>query len=296
MKEITILSGKGGTGKTTITAALASVAKNAVYCDNDVDAADLHLLFKPQIQEEYNFSSGWKLRIDSEKCASCNHCSQYCRFDAIHQKGDGVVFINPLQCEGCRLCERICPNAAISSTENTNNHWYVSTSRFGTLVHAEMGPGEENSGKLVSQVRKKAKEIGLASNHNFIINDGPPGIGCATIASLSGTNHVLLVIEPTKSGLHDAARLVELVNSFNINTYAVINKFDINKEVVCEIVTFLHKNNIPLLAQIPFDEGIVEAMTLGQTIVEYQPESEITKIIKEVWQKLMKPEGLDKVN
>ncbi|MCU4164336.1 P-loop NTPase [Carboxylicivirga caseinilyticus] len=287
MKEITILSGKGGTGKTTIAAALASVAKNAVYCDNDVDAADLHLLFNPTIQEKYDFSSGWAVSIDSEKCNACSLCLQHCRFDAIHQHDNGEIYINSLQCEGCRLCERVCPNDAISSIENTNNHWFISTSRFGTLVHAEMGPGEENSGKLVSQVRKKAKEIGLASNLNFILNDGPPGIGCATIASISGTNRVLLVIEPTKSGLHDAIRLIELINSFNIETYAIINKFDINEEVVEEIKTFLNDNNIPLLAQIPFDEKMVEAMTLGQTIVEYQPESEITEIIKTVWKRLI---------
>ncbi|MDB4335179.1 4Fe-4S binding protein [bacterium] len=287
MREITILSGKGGTGKTTITAALASVAENAVYCDNDVDASDLHLLFKPTIQEIHNFSSGWAVSIDSEKCTSCNLCAEYCRFDAIHQMDDGKVFINSLQCEGCRLCERVCPNDAITSIENTNNHWYISTSRFGTLVHAEMGPGEENSGKLVSMVRKKAKQIGLASNHKFIINDGPPGIGCATIASLSGTNRVLLVIEPTKSGLHDAVRLVKLISTFSIETYAVINKFDINTEVVKEIEIFLNENKIPLLAQIPFSEKMVESMTLGQTIVEYQPESEITEIVKKVWEKLM---------
>lgn len=287
MKEITILSGKGGTGKTTITAALASEAGSAVYCDNDVDAADLHLLFNPTIQESYNFSSGWTVNIDSQKCSICNLCSQYCRFDAIHQKDNGVLFINPFQCEGCRLCERVCPNDAIYSIENTNNHWYISNSRFGTLIHAEMGPGEENSGKLVTQIRKKAKEIGLASHHNFIINDGPPGIGCATIASLSGTNLVLLVIEPTKSGLHDAVRLVELINSFNIETYAIINKFDINTEVVTEIETFLSEKNIPLLAQIPFDKKMVEAMTLGQTIVEFQPDSEISEIIKKIWEKLI---------
>ncbi len=287
MKEITIISGKGGTGKTTITAALASVAKNAVYCDNDVDAADLHLLFNPTIQETYDFSSGWAVSIDSEKCSSCNLCLQYCRFDAVHQHDNGEIYINSLQCEGCRLCERVCPNDAISSIENTNNHWFISTSRFGTLVHAEMGPGEENSGKLVTQIRKKAKEIGLASHQNFIINDGPPGIGCATIASLSGTNQVLLVIEPTKSGFHDVVRLVELIHSFNIETYAIINKFDINTEVVREIETFLSENNIPLLAQIPFDENMVEAMSLGQTIVEFQPDSEISEIIKGIWKKLM---------
>ncbi|GJQ64169.1 MAG: (4Fe-4S)-binding protein [Melioribacteraceae bacterium] len=287
MTEITILSGKGGTGKTSITAALASVAENAVHCDNDVDAADLHLIFKPTIQETNTFSSGWELKIDQSKCNSCTLCSQYCRFRAIHQDENSNLYINPLQCEGCRLCERICPERAITAVEKTNNHWYISNTRFGILVHADMGPGEENSGKLVTQVRKKAKEIGLAQNNKFIINDGPPGIGCATIASLSGADKVLLVIEPTKTGLHDACRLVELLESFNVDAYAVINKYDINKNVAKDIVTFLNEKQIPVLAHIPFSESMVEAMTLGKTIMEYQPQSEIAVIIKEMWSKLI---------
>ena len=285
MKEITILSGKGGTGKTSITAAIASVASNAVFCDNDVDAADLHLLFKPQIVEKNTFFSGWSVNIDNEKCNNCQICVGYCRFDAIHYEQE-ILKINSFQCEGCRLCERICPSKAIFSTQNGNNHWYVSSSRFGTLVHAQMGPGEENSGKLVTQVRKKAKEIALGTNADYVINDGPPGIGCAAISSITGTNLVLLVIEPSKSGLHDAKRLIELTKSFNIQVFAVINKYDISKEISALIEHYFVEQNIEVLAKIPFDKKMVEAMIEGKTIVEYEPDSEISKKIKTIWKKI----------
>ncbi len=284
MKEITILSGKGGTGKTSITAAIASVAENAVFCDNDVDAADLHLIFEPEVIEEHTFFSGYVASIDDDKCTSCGICVDYCRFDAIHYKELGGLYINPFQCEGCRLCERVCPVQAISSERNSNNFWYVSNTRMGKLVHAKMGPGEENSGKLVSQVRQRAKEIAKETGADYVINDGPPGIGCAAISSVTGTDAVLLVIEPTHSGLHDAGRVIELIDSFKIPAYALINKYDINREVVSEIETFLEKNNIPLIAKIPFDKQMVESMVKGQTIIEYNPESEITKKIKEVWE------------
>lgn len=286
MKEITILSGKGGTGKTSITAALASLANNAVFCDNDVDASDLHLLLKPKIEEENTFFSGWTASINTDKCNACKTCIQYCRFDAIHVHNDNTVSINPFQCEGCRLCEKVCPSHAIVTKRNNNNYWYVSDTRFGTLVHAEMGPGEENSGKLVSQVRKKAKEIAVKNKASFIINDGPPGIGCATISSLTGTNRVLIVMEPTKSGLHDAKRLVELIESFEIKIYALLNKCDINLEVALDIQKYLQTKNIPLLAQLPFDKEMVIAMTKGKTIVEYKPESVLSQLIKDVWLEL----------
>ncbi len=283
MKEITILSGKGGTGKTSITAALASIAKDAVFCDNDVDASDLHLLLQPTIKETHTFASGWDVEINSELCMSCYSCMDYCRFDAIHQNEKGNIYINPFQCEGCLLCEKICPADAITSSKNKNNFWYISDSRFGPLIHAQMGPGEENSGKLVTQVRKIAKETASSKQLNYIINDGPPGIGCATIASLSGTNKALLVIEPTKSGFHDIIRLIELIESFNVSAYAVINKFDINPEIVKNIESFLEEKNIPLIAHIPFNEDMVKAMTKGKTIIEFRPESEITKLINNIW-------------
>ncbi len=284
MKEITILSGKGGTGKTTITAALASVAEKCVFCDSDVDAADLHLILQPEIREENIFYSAWLPKIDHDKCTNCGTCVDYCRFDAIHSNENGDLTINPFQCEGCRLCERLCPSDAICSERSSNNRWFVSETRFGTLVHAKMGPGEENSGKLVTQVRKRAKEIAQENKLDYIISDGPPGIGCATISSLSGANLVLIVMEPTKSGLHDAERLIELIQSFNISAFAIINKYDMNTDVSDKIQKYLKTKHIRLLTKIPFDKEMVEAMIEGKTIVEYNPDSIISEKVNEVWQ------------
>lgn len=288
MREITILSGKGGTGKTSIAAALGSIAKATVFCDCDVDAADLHLIFHPDIKEKHTFFSSFLMTIDQDICSLCNTCVENCRFDAIHPNNTGGLSINPFQCESCRLCERVCPAQAISSERKNNNFWFVSKTRFGTMVHAKMGAGEENSGKLVTQVRSRAKEIALESQSKFIINDGPPGIGCATISSLSGTNTVLIVIEPTKSGLHDAKRLVELIRSFNIEAYAIINKYDINKDASLTIEDYLKAVDIPLIARLPFDKEMVEAMIHEKTIIEYNPNSEISKKIIMAWETLVK--------
>ncbi len=287
MKEITILSGKGGAGKTSVAAAIASVAQNAVFCDNDVDAADLHLIFNPEIKETYDFDSGTVAVIDPEICTNCGLCVEHCHFDAIHPNAVEQLEVNPFQCEGCRLCERVCPEHAIESVHNNNNHWYVSETRFGTLVHAKMGPGEENSGKLVTEVRKKAREIAIETGADFIINDGPPGIGCSAIASVTGTDAVLLVIEPTLSGLHDAKRLKTLVDSFNIPIYAVINKFDINEEITNIVESYLFDSKIPLIGRLPFNTKMVESMVHGKTIVEYVPEENISREFYSIWEKII---------
>jgi MinD superfamily P-loop ATPase len=279
MKEITILSGKGGTGKTTITAALATSGENLVLCDADVDAADLHLILKPQILESYIFEGARVASIDRERCTHCGICSDYCRFEAILMDDSGARSINPFKCEGCRLCERICPSKAISSVKSTNNSWFVSSTRAGLMTHASMGPGEENSGKLVSQVRKKAREIAKDTNAGVLLTDGPPGTGCAAISSITGTDAVLLVIESSMSSLHDARRLVKLVRQFGIPIFAIINKFDIHTGMSEEIERFLDAQSIPLLGKIPFDESVVRAMVAGQSIHEYEPDSEITRII-----------------
>jgi MinD superfamily P-loop ATPase len=283
MKEITILSGKGGTGKTSITAAFASIASDAVFCDNDVDAADLHLILKPTIKKEHTFLGAWAASINESICDDCGICSDICRFDAIHYNGHERLEINPFKCEGCRLCERICPVQAITSAQSTNNSWYESETRFGALVHAKMGPGEENSGKLVSEVRKRAKELAIEGNARYLINDGPPGIGCAAISSLSGTDLVIMVIESTISGLHDARRLYELIRSFSIPTYALINKFDINPASTVEIEEFLKEMSIPILGKIPFDKRMVDAMIKCKTIVEFNDQIEPSKVLIGAW-------------
>lgn len=286
MNEITVLSGKGGTGKTSITAALATLAKDVVICDSDVDAADLHLILNPEIIDTHNFESSWVAKIHKENCTLCNVCVDVCRYDAIHEMKDGSLEINPFQCEGCRLCERVCPEETISSSRNNNNFWYVSNTRLGTLVHAKMGAGEENSGKLVTKVREAAKTIAKEKNIQTVLNDGPPGIGCPVISALTGTQTVLMVFEPSMSGFHDGKRLFELMDTFSPKIYALINKFDINIETSNEIEEWLKENSIPLLAKLPFDKQMVESMINEKTIVEYNPKSEISLLLKDVWREI----------
>ena len=286
MKEITVISGKGGTGKTTVTAALATTGKNLVLCDGDVDAADLHLILQPNTKETHIFEGAWVATVNQEKCTNCGICEEYCRFDAISSNGNGSYTIDPFKCEGCRLCERICPSKAIQSEKSTNNSWFVSETRAGIMTHATMGPGEENSGKLVSQVRKRARELAKENKADVLLTDGPPGTGCAAISSITGTDAVLLVIESSMSSLHEAGRMVELIAQFNIPVFAFINKYDIHKEVSDQIEAYLAENSIPLLGKLPFDEVVVQAMIAGQSIPEYAPDSEISEIIRTAWRQL----------
>ena len=287
MKEITIISGKGGTGKTTITAALASMGTEQVLCDADVDASDLHLILEPKTLETHVFEGAWLASINQHLCASCGICTEYCRFDAIEMDPSGLRRINPYKCEGCRLCERICPSTAISSERSTNNSWYISQTRAGIMTHASMGPGEENSGKLVTRVRTKAREIAKDTGAQIILTDGPPGTGCAAISSITGTDVVLLVIESSRSSLHDAKRLIELVRQFDIPMFAILNKFDIHKKTSLEIESSLAVQSIPLLGKIPFDESVVMAMVAGKSITEFDPDSKISQLIFEVHNRLL---------
>lgn len=290
MKEISILSGKGGTGKTSLTAALASAGSDMILCDCDVDAADLHLILDPEIKETHIFEGAWSAEIDPERCDDCHICAEHCKFEAIFINKTKRLEIDPFKCEGCRLCERICPSGAISSTRSTESRWYISDTRHGPMVHASMGPGEDNSGKLVSLIRKKARDLAKDLHLQYILTDGPPGIGCPTIASVTGTDAVLIIIEPSLTSLHDAERLIQLVQSFQIPIYAVINKSTINPGMINQIENFLEKSKIPLLAKIPFDTNIVEAMVNGLSISEYQPESTISGIITGVWTQLSNPQ------
>ncbi len=289
MIEITILSGKGGTGKTGLTAALASVASNTVFADIDVDAPDLHLILQPEIKETHVFQGARIACIDTDICTNCGICKTECRFGAIHYKAGGGLEVNSFECEGCRLCERICPVQAIDSEHSTNNHWFVSDTRFGSLLHAKMGPGEENSGKLVSVVRKNTKEKARSMNADFILNDGPPGVGCAAIASVTGADKIILITEPSKSGFHDAIRLMELVKSFSVPMYAVINKHDINPEISGQMERFFTIQGVEVLGKIPFSESMVESIVAKKTIVEFDPKSEISETIRKIWHKVIEP-------
>jgi len=287
MKQIVVISGKGGTGKTVITGALAALAKNKVMADCDVDAADLHLLLKPTIKERHIFKSGLTAIIDKQKCTECGKCIEVCRFNAIEK--DFVV--DAISCEGCAFCSHICPADAIKMEENETGEWFISVTRFGSLVHAKLGIAEENSGKLVSLVRQKAKEIAEKQNCEWIIIDGAPGIGCPVIASISGVDCALVITEPTLSGLHDADRVIGVAKHFHVPVKLVINKYDLNIEITEKIEVYCKNNGVPLIGKIGFDEAVVKAMVKGKTIIEY-PEGKTKGEISRIWDKLQ--EGIIK--
>ena len=277
MKQIVVISGKGGTGKTVLTASFAALAKNKVMADCDVDAADLHLLLKPSLKECHEFKSGATAVINKELCTECGRCVAVCRFDAISE--DYVV--DPVSCEGCAFCCYACPAKAIKMEENTSGEWFISDTRFGPMVHAKLGIAEENSGKLVTLVRQKAKEIAKKEGLDWVIVDGSPGIGCPVIASISGVDFALVVTEPTLSGLHDADRVIKVVKHFGVPAKLVINKHDLNAEIMKKIEDYCGKNDIPLIGKIPFDESVVKAVVEGKTIIEYvdgKAKEEIVKI------------------
>jgi MinD superfamily P-loop ATPase len=264
MKQLVIISGKGGTGKTVVTAAFASLCQSKVMVDCDVDAADLHLLLKPESTEEHDFKSGKTAEIDTSLCTQCGKCIQACRFGAI--KDDFIV--EDFSCEGCGLCARICPAGAIRMRENIAGKWFVSQTRFGTLVHAKLGIAQENSGKLVSKIRQEAKERAEKEKSECVIIDGPPGIGCPVIASLSGVDCCLVVTEPTLSGLHDARRVIEVAAHFKVPAKLLINKYDLNQDVSSQIEQYCRSADIELVAKIPFDESVVKAVVSGKTMIE----------------------------
>ena len=281
MKQIVIISGKGGTGKTVITASFASLAKNAVFADCDVDAADLHLLLQPTIKERYEFRSGKTAIIDKELCQQCGKCIAVCRFGAISED----FLVDPISCEGCAFCSYICSAQAIRMEENIAGEWFISATRFGPFVHAKLGVASENSGKLVALVRKKAKEIAEENNCDWVIIDGAPGIGCPVIASLSGIDCALVITEPTLSGLHDAIRVIDVAKHFGVAVKLVINKYDLNTEMSEKIEKYCNKNGISLIGKIGFDKSVVEAMVEGKTILEYK-DTKIKEEVIKIWEML----------
>ena len=264
MKEVVVLSGKGGTGKTSIVGSFASLAKNKVLADCDVDAADLHLLLQPETQEKNEFWSGQVASVDDDKCTQCGLCQELCRFNTIKD-----YKIDPISCEGCGFCSHICPADAITMNDNMSGHWFISKTKYGKLVHARLGIAEENSGKLVAMVRQKARELAEKNNVDYIISDGPPGIGCPVISSLSGADLALLVTEPTLSGIHDLERVHEVCRHFDVPATVCINKYDINESNANEIEDYCQKQGIRTVARIPYDNVVTEAMIKGIPVVEY---------------------------
>lgn len=281
MKQIVIISGKGGTGKTVLCASLASLAKNAVFADCDVDAADLHLLLRPEIKQRNIFRSGKTAKIDRKLCQLCGVCLTVCRFDAI----SSGFSIDPISCEGCGVCSHICPHQAIKMQENISGEWFISETKYGPMVHAKLGIAEENSGKLVSLVRKTAKKIAQEEKKDYVIIDGPPGIGCPVIASLADANLALIVTEPTLSGIHDMERVASVSTHFGILTKVIINKFDINLENTEKINQLCKKKNIEVLIKLPFSEQVNKSLIKGIPLVEYSKDK-ISKEITSLWEKI----------
>ena len=282
MKQIAIISGKGGTGKTTITAAFASLAKSKVMADCDVDAADLYLILKPQIREEYEFRASKIACIDQEKCTDCGKCLEVCRFEAISKD----FVIDPVSCEGCGVCYRICPVEAIKFEEKVSGQYFISDTRCGPMVYAKLGIAEENSGKLVTLVRKKAREIAQSNKLDHILIDGPPGIGCPVIASLAGVNLAVVVTEPTLSGIHDLERIISLTEHFRIKTLVCINKYDINPENVKNIEEICAKRSVRIVGKILYDRQVSKAMISEKTIIEHDPGSKVSREVVKVWREI----------
>ncbi len=283
MRELVILSGKGGTGKTSITSAFASLATNKVLCDADVDAADLHLILNPDFGQSHDFRGGNEAVIDQDRCVQCGRCIEVCRFDAVQEN----FVIDPIECEGCGVCVDLCPEQAIDFPEVVSGQWYISDTRFGPMVHARLGIAQENSGKLVSLVRQEAKKLAESKGLDLILTDGPPGIGCPVIASIGQATALLIIAEPTVSGLHDMDRVAELAAHFNIPAMVCINKYDLNPEQTEKIKESARRNNIEIVGQVPFDPDFTRAMVQEQTIFEYNPDSQLCVQIKGIWDTIL---------
>ncbi len=281
MKQIAILSGKGGTGKTTIAASFAALAMGeSVLADCDVDAPDLHLILKPELKEKMEFIGSKTAHIDADKCICCGVCEDACRFDAIED-----CKVDPIMCEGCGVCVYVCPEDAVKLEDNLSGYAFISDTRFGVLSHAELGIAEEASGKLVTLVRNNALEIAEREGKELIIIDGSPGIGCPVIASLTGVDLLLIITEPTVSGLHDLERVLDLAKHFNVEATVCINKYDINYEMTDEISRFCEERGVDVVGKIPFDPLVTEAMVEAMAIVEFK-DSEVSNEIKRIWERI----------
>lgn len=295
VKELLVISGKGGTGKTSLVGAFAVLAENKVLADCDVDAADLHLLLRPTVRETKEFYGSKKAVPDRERCNGCGVCVNVCRFGAISVgKGrrnnmlQSAVQIDPVSCEGCAVCSRACPQGAITTTDSLSGRWFISDTPYGPLVYARLGVAEENSGKLVTQVRREAQSIAEDRGLDYIITDGPPGIGCPVISSISGVDLALIVTEPTVAGSHDMERILELARHFDVGAMVCVNKYDLDERKAEEIERYCRDKGIRVAGKVPFDEEVVNALAKGMPAVTpldspSQMEGKASKAMRELW-------------
>ncbi|MCW3130669.1 MAG: ATP-binding protein [Methanophagales archaeon] len=282
MKQITIISGKGGTGKTTLVGSFAALAENKVIADCDVDAPDLHLLLHPEIIKREEFK-GLKVAVmDKTLCTECGTCEETCRFNAIALTEDSGYAVNPARCEGCGACVFSCPQEALTLKERVSGYAFISKTNYGTMAHAQLNIAEETSGKLVTVVRNRAQQVAEKEQRELILIDGAPGIGCPVIASLTGVDLALIVTEPTMSGLHDLERILDVTSHFGIGSVVCINKYDINEENSGRITEFCRQRGIEVVGNIPYDPVVTEAMVAGKPVVEFS-EGKVSEAIKEVW-------------
>ena len=281
MRELVVISGKGGTGKTSLVASFAALCDGAVLADCDVDAADLHLLLAPEVQERHTFTSGREAVVRQADCTGCGECAEVCRFDAV-QTADGVCSVDPTACEGCGVCVRFCPAGAIDFPERDCGEWFVSATRFGPLVHARLGIAAENSGKLVTIVRNRAREMAGGRGEGLVLVDGPPGVGCPVIASVTGADAVLVVAEPTLSGEHDLRRVLELARHFGVPAAVCVNKWDVNPSMADRIERVAAGAGAAAAGRIPYDRAFTEALVQGRTLVEHMPDGP-AGAVRKVW-------------
>jgi MinD superfamily P-loop ATPase len=277
MQEIIVLSGKGGTGKTVVAASFAALADNKVLCDCDVDAANLHLVLQPTVRETHEFSGPKVAVIDEDACSRCSLCVDYCRFDAIHE-----FRVDALACEGCGLCLHVCPEQAVTMVDTLAGHWHLSDTRYGPLVHASLGAGQENSGKLVAVVRQHAEAIAREQGSAYILSDGPPGIGCPVISSLSGASLALIVTEPSASAIHDLERVLAVSRHFGVAPLVCINKYDLNEQNSQRIEDYCRDAGTEVGARIPFDAVVTDAVTQGVPVVE-SSSGVVSRRLEELW-------------
>lgn len=281
MKELVVISGKGGSGKTSVLAGFASITQNKVLCDADVDAADLHLITDPKIRERHDFQSGHTAVIDPDRCTQCGLCRELCQWQAI--SADFVV--DAIECEGCGVCHYFCPAQAVDFPINTCGQWFISDTRFGPLAHACLGIAEENSGKLVTLIRQQGKQLAEKHGAELLLTDGPPGIGCPVIASLGGASAVLIVTEPTVSGKHDMERVADLAAFFRIPAMICVNKYGLNPEQAEAIENYAVEKDIKVMGRIPFDPAFTKAMVQGKTVIEFG-DSDGANAVRDLWRKV----------